>query len=270
MLNLKVMCSTLNHLFNVALHSHCRFISYTILRWHSKLLFDVNSNKRTCRLLNCFMYAWGSVIFISIFFGSTSCDFQWSDRTIYIHEFGWTMLEVDEITFIHLKMEWYHLKIWEHFSDFTHSEIGNLSLKFPFVLLLSNKSPKKITLLMMLLLGSWSRLGCCTFDLGSSLALSWQNVFPSIVFPLGWIPQGSAICSLLATTNCKLQLLQKRFRIAMLQRWQQSYCVTEDGIVQYWLQCILCHHQWSIRTHLSRTREHEFFSIYLLRFILMW
>jgi hypothetical protein len=28
-----------------------------------------------------------SVIFISIFLGSTSCDFQWSDRAIYIHEF---------------------------------------------------------------------------------------------------------------------------------------------------------------------------------------
>jgi hypothetical protein len=28
------------------------------------------------------------VIFISIFLGSSSCDFQWSDRAIYIHEFG--------------------------------------------------------------------------------------------------------------------------------------------------------------------------------------
>jgi hypothetical protein len=26
--------------------------------------------------------------FIPIFGGSTSCDFQWSDRAIYIHEFG--------------------------------------------------------------------------------------------------------------------------------------------------------------------------------------
>jgi hypothetical protein len=27
-------------------------------------------------------------IFISIFLSSTSCNFQWSDRAIYIHEFG--------------------------------------------------------------------------------------------------------------------------------------------------------------------------------------
>jgi hypothetical protein len=27
-------------------------------------------------------------IFFSNFIGSTSCDFQWSDRAIYIHEFG--------------------------------------------------------------------------------------------------------------------------------------------------------------------------------------
>jgi hypothetical protein len=27
-------------------------------------------------------------VFISIFLGSTSCDFQWSDRATYIHEFG--------------------------------------------------------------------------------------------------------------------------------------------------------------------------------------
>jgi hypothetical protein len=37
----------------------------------------------------------------------------------------------------------YHLKIWEHFSDFIDSEIGNLSLKFPFVSLLSDKLPKE-------------------------------------------------------------------------------------------------------------------------------
>jgi hypothetical protein len=41
-------------------------------------------------------------------------------------------------------MEQYHLKIWEHFSDFIHSEIGFLSLNFSFVLLLSDKSPKKM------------------------------------------------------------------------------------------------------------------------------
>jgi hypothetical protein len=41
---------------------------------------------------------WPAGIFISIFLGSTSCDFQWSYRAIYIHELGWTMLEVDEIT----------------------------------------------------------------------------------------------------------------------------------------------------------------------------
>jgi hypothetical protein len=37
------------------------------------------------------------------FLGNMSCDFQWSDRGIYIHEFGWIMLEVDKITFIHPK-----------------------------------------------------------------------------------------------------------------------------------------------------------------------
>jgi hypothetical protein len=40
-------------------------------------------------------------------------------------------------------MKRYHLKIWEHFSDFIHSKIGNLSLKFPFVLLLAINRPKK-------------------------------------------------------------------------------------------------------------------------------
>jgi hypothetical protein len=40
-------------------------------------------------------------------------------------------------------MKRYHLKIWEHFSDFIHSEIENLSLKIPFVSLLSDKSPQK-------------------------------------------------------------------------------------------------------------------------------
>jgi hypothetical protein len=47
--------------------------------------------------------------------------------------------------------------IWEHFSDFIHSKIGNLSLKFPFVLLLSDKLPKKKTLL-----GRYSILPTCT------------------------------------------------------------------------------------------------------------
>jgi hypothetical protein len=85
-------------------------------------------------------------IFISIVLGSTSCDFQWSDTSIYIHEFGCTMLEVDEITFIHPNSSQnisIPFKIWEHFGDFIHSEIGNLSLKFPFVLLLNDKSAKK-------------------------------------------------------------------------------------------------------------------------------
>jgi hypothetical protein len=77
-----------------------------------------------------------AVIFISILLGSSSCDFQWSDKAIYIHEFI-------QIRYIHPKMKRYHLKIWEHFSDFIHSKIGNLSLKIPFVSLLSDKSPKK-------------------------------------------------------------------------------------------------------------------------------
>jgi hypothetical protein len=42
--------------------------------------------------------------YISIFLGSSSCDFQWIDRAIYIHEFGWTMLEVDEITLYSSKL----------------------------------------------------------------------------------------------------------------------------------------------------------------------
>jgi hypothetical protein len=48
------------------------------------------------------------------------------------------MLNVDEITFIHpnqihsSKMLRYHLKIWEHFSDFIHSKIENISLNIPF------------------------------------------------------------------------------------------------------------------------------------------
>jgi hypothetical protein len=29
-----------------------------------------------------------AMIFISTFLGSTCCNFQWSDRAIYIHEFG--------------------------------------------------------------------------------------------------------------------------------------------------------------------------------------
>ena len=44
--------------------------------------------------------------FITILLGNTSCDFQWSNKAIYIHEFGWTILEVDEITFIH--PNWIH------------------------------------------------------------------------------------------------------------------------------------------------------------------
>jgi hypothetical protein len=46
-------------------------------------------------------------------------------------------------------MKRYHLKIWEHFSDFIHSKIGNLSLKFSFVSLLSDKSPKNETLILI-------------------------------------------------------------------------------------------------------------------------
>jgi hypothetical protein len=45
-------------------------------------------------------------------------------------------------------MKQYHLKIWEYFSDFIHFEIGNLSMKFPFISLLSDKLPKKKTLLI--------------------------------------------------------------------------------------------------------------------------
>jgi hypothetical protein len=47
------------------------------------------------------------------------------------------MLEVDKITFIHPN--------WVHSSknEAIPSQNGNLSLKFPFVSLLSNKSPKK-------------------------------------------------------------------------------------------------------------------------------
>jgi hypothetical protein len=44
--------------------------------------------KRVVTAMESYAFSLKAVIFISIFLGSSSCDFQWSDRAIYIHEFG--------------------------------------------------------------------------------------------------------------------------------------------------------------------------------------